>query len=53
MTRHRILLVGATGVFGGRLARQLARINDVALIVTSRDLARAEALASKLRVRRP
>jgi len=44
-----ILLVGATGVFGDRLARQLAAMPGVALTVTSRDAARAESLAAKLR----
>jgi hypothetical protein len=44
-----ILLVGATGVFGRRLARQLAAMDGVALTVTSRDASRAESLADKLR----
>ncbi len=47
---RRILLVGATGVFGRRLARQLATIKDASLIVASRDAGRAEALAAQLRL---
>lgn len=46
---RRIMLVGATGFFGARLAGHLARIDDIELLVTSRTLARAEALASKVR----
>ena len=49
MTGQWILLVGATGVFGGRLARQLAAFPDITVVVTSRDRSRAEALATKLR----
>ncbi|WP_374544883.1 saccharopine dehydrogenase NADP-binding domain-containing protein [Rhodoblastus sp.] len=49
MTEHRIFLVGATGVFGRRLARQLARIENAILIVASRDADRARALAEALR----
>ncbi|WP_158554723.1 SDR family oxidoreductase [Methylovirgula sp. 4M-Z18] len=49
MTARRILLVGATGVFGARLAAKLARLPDIVLIVTSRSRAKAEALAGRLR----
>jgi hypothetical protein len=44
-----ILLVGATGVFGRRLARQLAAMTGVKLTVTSRDQSRAGSMAAKLR----
>lgn len=49
MTDRKILLVGATGVFGRRLARQLSALDKATLIVTSRDTGRAEALATALR----
>jgi hypothetical protein len=45
-----ILLLGATGMFGRRLADRLMRLQGIRLIVTSRSLARAEALAKKLGV---
>ena len=48
MTR-RIVLIGATGFFGQRLAKRLATIDAIELIVTSRDAARAEALATNLK----
>ena len=41
----RVLLVGATGEFGNRLARHLARIPEIDLVLTSRSLARAQAAA--------
>ena len=41
----RVLLIGATGEFGSRLARHLARLPEIDLIVTSRRLARAQAAA--------
>ena len=37
MAGRKLLLIGATGVFGGRLARQLAGIEEIALVVASRD----------------
>lgn len=46
--RPRVLLVGATGEFGSRLARRLARFGNTGLVVTSRDAARARCLAHKL-----
>jgi hypothetical protein len=49
MSQRRILLVGATGVFGSRLARHLTRIDGVSLVVTSRSEARARALSGELR----
>lgn len=47
MTR-RILLIGATGMFGSRLAGMLARMPGIDLIVTSRQHAKAETLARTL-----
>lgn len=48
MTRA-ILLIGATGMFGSRLARMLAQMPGIELIVTSRSGDRAKALARTLR----
>lgn len=50
MTR-RILLIGATGFFGRRLAKRLVTISEIELLVTSRDGRRAEVLASELTAR--
>ncbi|MEM7491438.1 MAG: saccharopine dehydrogenase, partial [Pseudomonadota bacterium] len=45
----RVLVVGATGVFGGRLARHLARHGPAMdLLVSSRDGPRADALAAEI-----
>lgn len=44
----RVVLVGATGVFGRRLARHLAGMGGVELVLTSRSAAKAEALADEL-----
>jgi hypothetical protein len=49
MADRKILLIGATGVFGSRLALQLGAIRDATLIVTSRDAGRAEFQAAALR----
>lgn len=49
MKRRVIVLIGATGVFGQRLARLLAKIETIEVVVTSRSLAKAEALARGLR----
>lgn len=46
--RRRVLLIGATGVFGERLARQLAAWPDVELILAARRLAPLQALAGHL-----
>lgn len=48
MSERVILLIGATGAFGRRLAGHLAKLAGVRLIVTSRALVRAEALAADL-----
>lgn len=47
MTR-RILLIGATGSFGRRLAGHLAGVAGIALVVASRSAQRAEALRDEL-----
>jgi NAD(P)-dependent dehydrogenase (short-subunit alcohol dehydrogenase family) len=47
---RRILIIGATGVFGRRLAQHLARLEDIELMVSSRSLARSEELARALRI---
>ncbi len=44
----RILLVGATGVFGSRLAAHLAREPELELMLGSRSLGRAQALCDRL-----
>ena len=44
----RILLIGATGMFGSRLAKLLARMPGIDLIVTSRQYAKAGTLARDL-----
>ena len=51
--RKRIVLVGASGVFGQRLAAMIARWPDVVLVLAARDLARLEALAADLAKTRP
>lgn len=44
----RVVLIGATGVFGRRLARHLARMDGIDLVLTSRSAGKAEALAQEL-----
>ncbi|RXT52503.1 hypothetical protein B6S44_17175 [Bosea sp. Tri-44] len=44
----RIVLIGATGVFGRRLARHLSRLDGLDLMLTSRSADKAEALAREL-----
>ncbi len=48
MTR-RVLVLGATGVFGTRLARHLSAFPELELVLTSRDASRARVLAAELR----
>lgn len=48
MTMRRILLIGGSGVFGERLARHLATIDGLDLILTSRDAAKARTLAGSI-----
>lgn len=49
----RIVLIGGTGFFGERLARRLVELDDIELVVTSRDAARAERLVDALKRARP
>jgi hypothetical protein len=51
--RKRIVLVGASGVFGQRLAAMIARWPDVVLVLAARDLGRLEAVAADLARSRP
>lgn len=51
--RKRIVLVGASGVFGRRLAAMIARWPDVVLVLAARDQSRLEALAAELAETRP
>lgn len=44
----RVLILGATGVFGRRLAHRLARIAELELIVTSRSQTKADELVRSL-----
>jgi Domain of unknown function (DUF4166)/Saccharopine dehydrogenase NADP binding domain len=46
---HRILIIGATGVFGRRLAAHLARLDALELVLASRSPTRSEELVSTLR----
>jgi saccharopine dehydrogenase-like NADP-dependent oxidoreductase len=48
---HRILIIGATGVFGRRLATHLARLDGLELVLASRSPVRSEELVSSLRQR--
>lgn len=50
---RRILLIGATGFFGERLARRLADLDGVELVLSSRDALRASRLADALAAARP
>lgn len=43
-----VLVIGGTGHFGGRICRRLARDHDLQLLVSSRRLESAKALASQL-----
>ena len=46
--RRRIVLIGATGSFGRRLAEHLAVIEGIELVLTSRDEMRARSVASAI-----
>jgi short subunit dehydrogenase-like uncharacterized protein len=46
--RRRVLIVGATGQFGARLARRIAPWPDVELVLAARDRGRLETLAAEL-----
>lgn len=52
-SRKRIVLVGASGVFGQRLAAMIARWPDVVLVLAARTLPPLEALAAELARTRP
>jgi NAD(P)-dependent dehydrogenase (short-subunit alcohol dehydrogenase family) len=47
----RVLLIGATGTFGSRLAGHLAKMPELHLVLTSRNLDRARAVARELQNR--
>lgn len=47
--RQRVVVIGGTGHFGGRICRRLARQDNCELVVTSRSRATAESLVAKLR----
>ncbi len=49
MNDKKILLIGATGVFGRRLAYHLSRMQEFTILLASRDLERAQSLAQFLR----
>lgn len=44
----RVVLIGATGVFGRRLARHLSRMDGIDLVLSSRSAGRAQAMAQEL-----
>ncbi|AQA00272.1 hypothetical protein BWQ93_18760 [Sphingopyxis sp. QXT-31] len=48
MVELRVLLIGATGVFGSRLAERAAREDGIALTLAARDRAKLDALAARL-----
>lgn len=50
---EKILVLGGTGHFGARICRRLARMSGSELIVTSRDLFRAEVFVDELSERNP
>lgn len=45
---RRVVLIGATGVFGRRLARHLSRMDGLDLVLTSRSAGKAQTLAQEL-----
>jgi hypothetical protein len=48
MAELRVLLIGATGVFGSRLAELASREDGIALTLAARDRAKLDALAARL-----
>lgn len=48
MSARTVLLIGATGVFGRRLAQHLSLLDGIQLIVASRSIGKATALAAQL-----
>src|SRR3982750_4698201 len=49
----RILVVGGTGAFGGRLIEQLAATTDCELVLAGRTAAKLDAAIAKLKARYP
>ena len=47
----RVLILGGTGIFGGRVAQALAASEGLEVLVAGRDVARGEALARKIGAR--
>jgi len=48
MSRNRIVIIGATGHFGGRIGRRILGELNTRLVVTSRNLGKAESLSTEL-----
>jgi saccharopine dehydrogenase-like NADP-dependent oxidoreductase len=48
MSRTRIVIIGATGHFGGRICRRILGEPDTELVITSRNLDRAQPLSTEL-----
>jgi NAD(P)-dependent dehydrogenase (short-subunit alcohol dehydrogenase family) len=48
MMDRKVLIIGATGVFGSRMARRLARIPGIKLVLASRHLASAQNLPREI-----
>ena len=53
MGGHKVLLLGATGVFGSRLAEGLASVDGISLVLASRQLSRARRIADALSTKHP
>jgi hypothetical protein len=49
----RVVIVGATGVFGSRLVERLAPVDNISIVFVTRNGARAEMLAAAVRTRYP
>jgi hypothetical protein len=48
-----VLLLGATGVFGSRLANNLARVPNITIVLASRQMSKALELMQELRMNHP
>lgn len=48
MSRARIVIIGATGHFGGRICRRILGEPNTRLVITSRNLSKAESLSTEL-----
>jgi saccharopine dehydrogenase-like NADP-dependent oxidoreductase len=53
MDNRIVLLLGATGVFGRRLAANLACVDGIALVLTSRQLNKAQELVNSIQLKHP